>query len=139
MTKTITVILALALGFALPALAQSTTTSQPPTQDNQSMGQQPDQSGGQTMQQPNANPPAQAQPNAAGGSSVSTATPDATQTLSGTISADGKTFNSNGNSYVISNPNSVKPFAGKPVTVKYEADTNNSIHITAVMLSHPQQ
>ena len=61
------------------------------------------------------------------------------QTLSGTISADGKTFNSNGTTYTISNPNSVKAYANQPITVGYEMDNNNSIRITKVMLTKPQQ
>jgi hypothetical protein len=134
-------VLALALAMALPALAQDTT--QPSTQANPSTGQQqPDQSGSQPMQQPEMSQPAPTQPNQGTGSAVSGTNPQApqgAQILSGTISADGKTFNSNGNSYVISNPNSVKPFAGQPVSVGYETDANNSIHISKVMLSHPQQ
>jgi hypothetical protein len=59
--------------------------------------------------------------------------------LTGTISADGKTFNSNGTTYSISNPNSVKAYANQPITVGYEMDSNNSIRITKVMLSKPQQ
>ena len=134
-------VLALALAIALPAIAQDTT--QPATQANPSTGQQqPDQSGSQPMQQPEMSQPAPPQPDQGTGSAVSGTNPQASngsQTLSGTISADGKTFNSNGNSYAISNPNSVKPFAGQAVSVEYETATNNSIHITKVMLGHPQQ
>ena len=67
------------------------------------------------------------------------ADPQQGQTLTGTISADGKTFNSNGTTYSISNPNSVKAYANQPITVGYEMDSNNSIRITKVMLSKPQQ
>ena len=66
-------------------------------------------------------------------------TSDGSQTLSGTISADGKTFNSNGTTYTISNPNSVKAYANQPITVGYEMGNNNSIRITKVMLTKPQQ
>jgi hypothetical protein len=59
--------------------------------------------------------------------------------MTGTISADGKTFTSNGTSYTVSNPNSVKPYANQPVTVGYETDANNAIRITKLMMNKPQQ
>jgi hypothetical protein len=139
MTKTLTAILALALGLAVPALAQNTNQ---PTQVNPNAGQQPDQNQTQPMTAPDVTQPGQTPSEQSPNSAVSGSNAPAQlsgQTLSGTISADGKTFNSNGTSHTISNPNSVKPFAGQPVTVEYEADTNNSMHITKVMMSKPQQ
>ena len=59
--------------------------------------------------------------------------------MSGTISADGKTFTSNNTTYNVSNPNSVKAYANQPISVEYEMDTNNSIRVTKVILAHPQQ
>jgi opacity protein-like surface antigen len=131
-------VLALALAVALPAHAQD--TSQPSTQAYPSTQQQsPDQNGSQPTQQPEMTQPAPAgQP---GNSSVSgnNAQAQADQTLSGTISADGKTFNSNGTTYTVSNPNSVQAYANQPITVGYEMGSNNSIRITKVMLTKPQQ
>ena len=133
-------VVALALASALPALAQDTT--QPSTQAYPSTGQQPpDQNGSQPMQQPEMNQ-APTQPNQGTGSAVSgtnAQTSQDSQTLSGTISADGKTLNSNGTTYTISNPNSVQAYANRPITVGYEMGSNNSIRITKVMLTKPQQ
>jgi uncharacterized membrane protein YdfJ with MMPL/SSD domain len=134
MTKMTLAVLALAL--AMPAFAQSTTT-QPSTQANPSMSQPPDQNSQQAS--PDASQPAQTQSDQAAGSAVSGANAQTGQTLSGTISADGKTLSSNNTTYNISNPNSVKAYANQPITVGYEMDTNNSIRITKVMLSKPQQ
>jgi len=138
-------VLALALAVAVPMVAQSSQPSQanpsmaqPPDQNSNQPMQQPDQSTS-PMQQPDTSQPAQMPPGQTSGSSVSGTNPQASQTLSGTISADGKTLNCNGTNYNISNPNSVKPFANQPVTVAYEMDTNNSIRITKVMLTHPRQ
>lgn len=141
MTKMMLAVVAFALAIGMPALAQQTT--QPSTQANPGMSQ-PDQNSTQPMQQPDANQGAQAQSSQAAGSGSSSPTsagtePQSGQTLTGTISPDGKTFNSNGTSYSISNPNSVKPYAGQPVTVGYDMDTNNAIRITRVLLTKPQQ
>ena len=140
---------ALALAIGMPMIAQQ--TSQPSTQANPGMSQ-PDQNSTQPnpgMSQPDQNstqPPDNSQgmpsqSNQSAGTTASNTGTDAQagQTLTGTISADGKTFNSNGTSYTISNPNSVKPYAGQPVTVGYDMDTNNAIRITKVMLTKPQQ
>ena len=147
MTKMMLAVLALALVFALPATAQDTTTqqnqspdqntTQPSTQANPSMAQPPDQNSTQPAQQSGNSQAAQSQ---SSGSNATSMGPDSQvgQTMTGTISADGKTFNSNGTSYTISNPNSVKPYANQPITVGYDMDTNNSIRITKVMLTKPQ-
>ncbi len=144
MTKvkmTMFAVVALALAMAMPAFAQDTT--QPSTQATPSTGQQqPSQSGSQPMQQPEMSAPAPTQPEPGTGSAVSGTNPQPSQdsqTLSGIISADGKTFNSNGTTYTISNPNSVKAYANQPITVGYEMGSNNSIRITKVMLTKPQQ
>ena len=139
MTKvkmTMLAVVALALAIALPAFAQDTT--QPSTPANPSTGQQTNQSGSQPMQQPEMSAPTQPDPGAAV-SGTNPQTSDGSQTLSGTISADGKTFNSSGTTYTISNPNSVKAYANQPITVGYEMASNNSIRITKVMLTKPQQ
>ena len=70
---------------------------------------------------------------------MSGANSQAGQTMSGTISADGKSFAGNNTTYTISNPNSVKAYANQPISVEYEMDTNNSIRITKVFLTKPQQ
>ena len=132
MTKTFVAVLALALAFALPALAQNPNQ---PTQVSPNAGQQPDQNSPQPMTAPDVTQPGQTQTQQGPGAAVSGSnapSQTAGQTLSGTISSDGKT-------YSISNPNSVKPFAGQPVTVEYDMDNNNSIHVSKVILSHPQQ
>lgn len=129
-------VLALALAIALPALAQDTT--QPSTPANPSMGQRPDQNNTQPMPQSDSGRAVQSQSTQAAASSAGTDS-QAGQTLSGTISTDGKTFNSNGTTYTVSNPNSVKAYANQPITVGYEMDNNNSIRITKVLLAKPQQ
>jgi opacity protein-like surface antigen len=135
MNKMMLAVLALALAIALPAIAQDTT--QPSTPANPSMGQPPDQNSTQPMPQADNGQAVQSQSNQATGSSASTDSQG--QTLTGTISADGKTFNSNGTTYNISNPNSVKAYANQPITVGYEMGDNNSIRITKVMLTKRQQ
>jgi opacity protein-like surface antigen len=135
MNKMMLAVLALALAIALPAIAQDTT--QPSTPANPSMGQPPDQNSTQPMPQADNGQAVQSQSNQATGSSASTDSQG--QTLTGTISADGKTFNSNGTTYNISNPNSVKAYANQPITVGCEMGENNSIRITKVMLTKPQQ
>jgi uncharacterized membrane protein YfhO len=124
MKKTTFAIVALAFAIAIPALAQNTTTSPAGTQASPAIGQQPSQNGAQTAQSPD--------------SAVNAGSMDS-QTMAGTISADGKSFTSNGKTYTVSNPNSVKPYANQPVTVGYEMDTNNSIRITKLMMNKPQQ
>lgn len=136
MNKMMLAVLALALAIAMPAVAQDTT--QPSTPANPSMGQPPDQNSTQPMPQADNSQAVQSQSDQAAGSSAS-ADPRQGQTLTGTISADGKTFNSNGTTYNISNPNSVKAYANQPITVGYEMGDNNSIRITKVMLTKPQQ
>ena len=132
MTRSIFAILALALAMTMPALTQNTT--QAPAQTNPNMGQSPGQNS-QPMQQPNAaQAPSTQVPTTSAGTSSESA-----QKLSGTISADGKTFTSTGGTYNISNPNSVKAYANQPITVEYEMDSNNSIHITKLMLPNPQR
>jgi len=125
MTKTMLAILALAFAMAMPALAQNTT--QPPAQSSPTTGQQSDQNSSQPTQSPQ------------NGASAGSADSQTSQTMTGTISADGKTFTSNGTSYTVSNPNSVKPYANQPVTVGYETDANNAIRITKLMMNKPQQ
>jgi opacity protein-like surface antigen len=135
MTKMMVAVLALALAIAMSAVAQD--TAQPSTPATASTGQPPDQNSAQPTPQP-GNGQSQSQPNQAMGSRATTDTQSG-QTLTGIISSDGKTFNSSGTTYSISNPNSVKAYASRPITVGYEMDTNNSIRITKVMLSKPQQ
>jgi hypothetical protein len=138
-TKTFVAILALALAFAVPALAQN---SNQPTQVSPNAGQQPDQNNSpQPLTAPDVTQPGQTRADQPAGSAVSGSNAPAQtagQTLSGTISSDGKTFDSNGQTYKVSNPNSVKPFAGQPVTVEYDMDANNAIHVSKVMMSNPQ-
>jgi opacity protein-like surface antigen len=135
--KMMLALLAIALVIAMPALAQDTT--QPSTPANPSMGQSPDQNSTQPAPpSPDNSQAVQSQSNQAAGSNTGTDS-QLGQTLTGTISADGKTFNSNGTTYTISNPNSVKTYANQPITVGYEMDSNNSIRITKVMLTKPQQ
>lgn len=137
MTKMMLAVLALALAIAMPALAQDTT--QPSTPANPAVGQPSDQNNStQAMPQPDSGQAAQSQSTQAAGSNTSSDTQQG-QTMTGTISADGKTFNGNGATYTISNPNSVKAYANQPITVGYEMDSNNSIRITKVMLTKPQQ
>ena len=141
MMKTLTAIFALALAMAVPAIAQN---SNQPTQVSPNAGQQPDQNQTQPLTAPDATQPGQRQSDQSTNSAVSGSNAPAQasgQTLSGTISSDGKTFKSSGNNtaYTISNPNSVKAYANQPITVEYEMDANNSIHISKVMLSKPQQ
>ena len=140
MSKMILAILALAAAMAMPAFAQS-TSSQPADQASPSMAQPPDQNSQQATPQasPDASQPAQSQSDQAAGSAMSGAGSQAGQTMSGTISADGKTFSSNNTTYNISNPNSVKAYANQPISVGYEMDANNSIRITKVYLTKPQQ
>ena len=123
MTKTLLATLALACAIAMPALAQN-STAQPPS--SPTTGQQPDQNNPQPTQSPER------------GANAGSMDSQTSQTMTGTISADGKTFASNGTSYTVSNPNSVKPYANQPVTVGYEMDANNSIRITKLMLNKPQ-
>ena len=141
----------LVLAFAVPSLAVAQSTATPaPAQPDPGMSQQQ----GQSTQPAQADPtqPTQAQPEATqptpapmpsdqanGSTATSAATEEQGQTMSGTISADGKTFTSNNTTYKVSNPNSVRPFANQTVTVGYEMDTNNSIHISKVMLKQPSQ
>jgi opacity protein-like surface antigen len=140
MSKMMLAVLTLAVAIAIPAVAQDTT--QPSTQANPNMSQPTDQSSTRPMQQPDSSQASQSQSNQAGNSASSASgtgtDTQAGQTLTGTISADGKSFNSNGTTYTISNPNSVKPYANQPITVGYEMDNNNSIRITKVMLTKPQ-
>ncbi len=129
-------VLALAVVIAMPAFAQDTT--QPSTPANPSMGQPPDQNSTQPMPQPANGQAMSPQSNQDAGSSASTDSQGG-QTLTGTISANGKTLSSNGTTYTISNPNSVQAYANQPITVGYEMGSNNSIRITKVMLTKPQQ
>ncbi len=124
-------VLAVALVISLPAIAQDTTA--PSTPSNPSMGQPPDQNSTAPMSQTDNGQAAQSQSNQSARTSSQT-----DQTMTGTISSDGKTFNGNGATYTISNPNSVKAYANQPITVGYEMDSNNSIRITKVMLTKPQ-
>ena len=150
MTKfSILALLTIALALPTVALAQS-TTSQPPEQTSPTMTPPPDQNS-QTAQPQATQPPDQnsqpAQPQAtpqmqsdqSAGTAVNGTSPEAAQTMSGTISSDGKTFTSNNTTYNVSNPNSVKAYANQPISVEYEMDTNNSIRVTKVILAHPQQ
>ena len=136
MTKMMLAVLALAFAIAMPAFAQS-TSSQPTDQANPSMTQPPDQNSQPAP--PDASQPAQSQADQAAGSSMSGANAQTGQTMSGTISTDGKQFSSNNTTYNVSNPNSVKAYANQPISVEYEMDTNNSIRITKVFLTKPQQ
>lgn len=151
MTK-ISILALLAITLVVPtiALAQS-TASQPSDQASPTMTPPPDQNSQtaqpQATQPPDQNSPA-VQPQATQPqmpSDQTTATgvngtnTQAGQTMSGTISADGKTFTSNNTTYNVSNPNSVKAYANQPISVEYEMDTNNSIRVTKVILAHPQQ
>lgn len=132
MTRTMTLLLALA--FAVPALALAQSTSSPsPTQPNRQMTP-PVQS----------NPPVATDSAKPGPGQSNQATGNDTnaqsgQSLKGTISADGKTLTCADKTYTISNPNSVRAFAGQPVTVSYQMDTNNSIHIDSVSLGRQSQ
>src|ERR1700760_1541181 len=136
MNKMTLAILALAMAVAVPAIAQS-TSSQPTNQANPTMTQPPGQNSPQAS--PDSSQPAQSQSGQAAGSAVNGMNSQSGQTLSGTISSDGKTFASNDKTYNISNPNSVKAYANQPITVEYEVDTNNSIRVTKVFLTKPQQ
>jgi len=136
MSKTMLAGLALAAAMAMPAFAQS-TSSQATDQSSPSITQSPDQNSQQAS--PNASQPAQPQSDQAAASGMSGANSGAGQKMSGTISADGKTFNGSNTTYTISNPNSVKAYANQPISVEYEMDTNNSIRITKVFLTKPQQ
>jgi hypothetical protein len=140
MSKTMLAVLALAVAMAMPAFAQS-TSSQPTDQSSPSMSQPQDQNSQQATPQasPDASQPAQPQSDQGAASAMSGGDSQASQTMSGTISADGKTFNGNNTTYTISNPNSVKAYANQPISVGYEMDTNNSIRITKVFLTKPQQ
>lgn len=147
MTKiSILAVLAIALAVPTMTLAQSSTT-QPPAQENPTMTQPPAQANPSMTQpdqnsqaaQPSANQPQQMPSNQTAGTAVNGTNPEAAQTMSGTLSADGKTFTSNGTTYNISNPNSVKAYANQPISVEYEMDTNNSIRITKIIPTHPQQ
>ena len=146
--KKISMLSLLAIALALPSLmfAQSSTTQQPGQPDpstaqqsppaNPGMAQPPDQNGQAT--QPEASEPGQMQSNQAG-TGADGMNSQSAQTLTGTISVDGKTLTSNGTTYNISNPNSVKAYANQPVSVEYEMDTNNSIRVTKLILQRPQQ
>lgn len=135
MTKfSILALLTIALTLPTVALAQS-TTSQPSDQSSPTMTP-PDQNS-QTAQPQATQPQMPSDQTAASG--VSGADTQAGQTMSGTISSDGKTFTSNNTTYSVSNPNSVKAYANQPISVEYEMDTNNSIRVTKVILAHPQQ
>lgn len=140
MSKMMLAVLTLAAAIAMPAFAQS-TSSQPSDQATPSMSQPPDQNSQQATPpaSPDASQPAQTQSDQAAGSAMSGANSKAGQTMSGTISADGKSFTGNNTTYTISNPNSVKAYANQPISVEYEMDTNNSIRITKVFLTKPQQ
>src|SRR5215471_18957502 len=147
MTK-ISILALLAIALALPtvAFAQS-TSSQPSDQASPTMTPPPDQNSQsaqpQATQPPDQNGPA-AQPQATqpqmpsdqtSASGVNGTNTQSGQTMSGTISADGKTFTSNNMTYNVSNPNSVKAYANQPISVEYEMDTNNSIRVTKVILA----
>lgn len=136
MTKRMLAVFALAAAIAMPAFAQS-SSSQPMNQTNPAMTQSPDQNS--TQEQRGASQPAQTQSAQPAGSDANGMNSQSGQTMSGTISTDGKQFSSNNTTYNISNPNSVKAYANQPITVGYEMDTNNSIRITKVMLTKPQQ
>ena len=101
--------------------------AQPPDQNSQSA--QPEASGEPGQMQSDQT--------AAAGANGMNSQPG--QAMSGTISTDGKTFTSNNTTYTVSNPNSVKAYAGQPVSVEYEIDTNNSIRVTKVILAQPKQ
>ena len=133
----ISILAVLAIALAVPSvtLAQSSSTA-PPSQANPGMTQPPDQAA--PPAQPEASEPAQSQSDQAAGSSANGMNSQ-NQTLTGTISADGKTLTCNNATYTISNASSVKPYAGQPVKVEYEMDTNNSIRVTKLMLMQPQQ
>ena len=111
----------------------------PPDQNSQTAQPQATQPPDQNSHpaQPQATP--QMQSDQSAGTAVNGTSPEAAQTMSGTISSDGKTFTSNNTTYNVSNPNSVKAYANQPISVEYEMDTNNSIRVTKVILAHPQQ
>lgn len=136
--KKISILAVLAIALAVPTLtlAQSSTTQPPATPANPSMTQPPDQNS--QSAQPEASEPTQSQSEQAAGSGANGMNSQ-NQTLSGTISADGKTLTCSDKTYTISNPNSVKAYANQPITVEYEMDANNSIRVTKIMLTRPQQ
>lgn len=136
--KKISMLALLVVALAVPSLmlAQNTTTQQP-SPANPSMTQPPDQNS--QPAQPEASEPAQPQSDQAAGTAVNGMNSQSGQPMSGTISADGKTFTSNNTTYNISNPASVKAYANQPISVEYEMDTNNSIRITKVILTQPKQ
>ncbi len=144
MTKiTMHIIAFLAIALAIPTLAVAQSTTQPSTPATPNAAQQP--SAQQPNQQPNMqqpNPANQAPPpgtNQSTGSAASSMGTQAQNTLSGAISADGKTFTSSNGAYQISNPNSVKVYANQPVSVRYHLTGQNSIHIDNVIPSQLQR
>jgi hypothetical protein len=137
MTK-ISILALLVVALAVPSLmlTQNTTTQQP-NPANPSMTPPPDQNS--QSAQPDTSQPAQTQSDQAAGTGVNGMNSKSAQMMSGTLSADGKTFTSNNTTYTISNPASVKAYANQPISIEYEMDTNNSIRVTKVILTQPKQ
>jgi hypothetical protein len=120
-----TALLAIALSVPAVAMAQSTT------QDNsaQSTSQQ------DSMQTSQSNTQAdQAKQNQAAETQMNGMNTSPHQTMTGMVSADGKTFTTSDNKvYQVSNPGSLKDYANQNVTVKAQFNTDsNSIKINKV-------
>lgn len=133
--KKISILAVLAIALAVPAVTFAQTTTTPPTAANPNMTQPSDAN--TQPAQPSTGQPAQSQSDRAGSSANDVNSQN--QTLTGTISADGKTLTCSDKTYTISNPNSVKAYANQPISVEYEMDTNDSIRITKIMLARQQQ
>jgi len=118
MTK-ILITLCLALGFCVSTLVAQDTSSQSSSQGNQS-GSQASQSNQGSQ-----------------GSQTSTSNSGQSQKMSGKVSSDRKSFNSNGKNYTVSNPDALKGSEGQDVTVLVGVDPDtNTIHIVQLV---PQQ
>lgn len=118
MTKML-ITMCLALGFCVSTLVAQDTSSQSSSQGSQS-GSQASQSNQGSQ-----------------GSQSSTSNSGQSQKMSGKVSSDRKTFNSNGKDYTVNNPDALKGSEGQDVTVlvAFDPDTN-TIHVIHIV---PQQ
>jgi len=113
MTKMMTALLAIALSVPAVAFAQSTETRQDQEQAKQDQAGQTQVDGMNTMPH---------------------------HQMTGTISADGKSFTTSDNKiYKVSNAASVKDYANQQVSVEYQFNTDsNTIHVNKVIMGQPQ-
>jgi hypothetical protein len=91
-----------------------------------------------SSQQPNDKNLDQQQQNQSAMSNQMGVTTRPKQTMSGSVTNDGKTFTSDNKSYIVNNPKALKNYDNQSVSVVFQFNSdNNSIHILSVSPAQP--